>query len=132
MAELDCMVATPEGPAFEGSARAVIVPAVDGELGILPRHAPLVAALGCGELRVDANGDRKRYFLEGGFVQVLNDRVAVLATRVQAVEDIDRAEAERLLEEAKQTKPAFGSPPDALDAYSDRVRVAKIRLKLAS
>ena len=52
-----------------------MVPAVDGELGILPRHAALVAALGFGELRIEEESGKKgRFFLEGGFVQVMNLR----------------------------------------------------------
>ena len=53
MALLDCILATPDGAIFSGKARSIVVPAVDGELGILPRHAPLIGALGCGDQRLD-------------------------------------------------------------------------------
>ena len=132
MAEIECVVATPEGPAFQGQVASVVVPALDGELGILPKHAPLVAALGSGELRVDDGAKKSRYFLDGGFVQVLNNRVTVLATDVEAVETIDRADAERRLAEARAERPAPGSSFEELDAHLARVRAAQKRLQLAS
>lgn len=132
MAKLECMIATPEGTVFEGEVSAVVVPAADGELGILPRHAPLVAALGCGELRiVAASGEKKRYFLSGGFVQVLGERVTVLATEAEPVEGLERAAVEAELADLAQQKPAAGSPLGDLEAYQQQVRKVQVRRKLA-
>ena len=66
----------------------LVVTAADGELCILPRHAPLIAALGNGEARVTLgkDGRRARFFIHGGFCQVLNNQVTVLATRVESLE----------------------------------------------
>jgi len=126
------MVASPEGPIFEGEASAVVVPAADGELGIFPRHAPLVAALGCGELRIAvAGGEKKRYFLSGGFVQVLGERVTVLATEAEPVEELERGAVDAELADLAQQKPAPGSPLGDLEAYQQRVRKVKVRKKLA-
>lgn len=82
MATLHCQVLTPEGRAYEGEATFVEAQAVDGRVGILPRHAPLLTALGQGPLRVrTADGDR-RWTIDGGFLQVLDNQVSVVAERL--------------------------------------------------
>ncbi len=95
---LQVRIVTPERPVFQDAADSVVVPAHDGEIGILPRHARLLAALGTGELRAVAGGTVHRYFVEGGFVQVRADRVTVLCDQATRLEDLDpraaRAEAE--------------------------------------
>ncbi|MGH2627474.1 MAG: ATP synthase F1 subunit epsilon, partial [Anaerolineales bacterium] len=84
-------ITSPEGVIHRGEASAVVLPALDGEMGILPRHAPLIGQLGVGELRVKpaAGGAEGRFFVAGGFVQVLKDQVLVLATRAEAASAID-------------------------------------------
>ena len=132
MAQLDCIVATPEGPVFDGKIRSLVVPATDGELGILPRHAPLVAALGSGELRLEEeSGNKGRFFLSGGFVQVLDNRVTVLATEAEAIEAVDRREAEKSLQDLLSTPPATGASLEERNDYHERLRAARARLKLA-
>lgn len=132
MAELECVVATPEGPIFDGQVRSVIVPAFDGELGIFPRHSPLVAALGFGELRIDSVAEGKqRYYLAGGFVQVLGSRVTVLATEAEDVEKLDAELVQKTLDEVLASKPASGASVDDLGAYRDEVRRAQAKRKLA-
>jgi F-type H+-transporting ATPase subunit epsilon len=95
---LKVRIVTPERPVYEGEADSVVVPAHDGEIGILPRHARLLAALGVGELRTTAAGTVHRFFVEGGFVQVRADRVTVLCDRASRLADLDpraaRAEAD--------------------------------------
>ncbi len=96
--QLQLRIVTPERPVFQGAVDAVVVPAHDGEIGILPRHARLLAALGVGELRATVGTTVQRYFVDGGFVQVSADRVTVLCDRGAKLEDLDpqavRAEAE--------------------------------------
>ena len=76
-------VISPESTIFDGEADAVTVPAYDGSLGVLSRHAPMMTLLGEGELVV-RQGDRTRRFqLRGGFLQVVHDRVRVVAEHVQ-------------------------------------------------
>jgi F-type H+-transporting ATPase subunit epsilon len=134
MATLQCVITSPEGLVFEGEARSVVVPAADGEMGILPRHAPLIGALGSGELRIDAVSGQKglRYFLDGGFVQVLKNRVTVLATSAEPLEGMDRAGAEARLKAVLESAPAKGAGLEEREAHLERVRVARKRVKLAS
>ena len=76
-------VISPDASLFEGHATAVVVPAFDGEVGILTGHAPLMTLLGKGELRVDAasGGGARRFTIEGGFLQVVNNQVRVVTER---------------------------------------------------
>jgi F-type H+-transporting ATPase subunit epsilon len=71
-------VISPERIVFEGEVESVTVPAFDGEVGILPQHAPMMTLLGKGELRLGPGGSAGRYRVAGGFLQVLNDAVRVV------------------------------------------------------
>ncbi len=72
-------VISPEGSLFEGTASFVVVPAYDGELGILADHAPLMALLGEGVLRLETEAGTRRFNLAGGFVQVVDNNVSILS-----------------------------------------------------
>jgi ATP synthase F1 epsilon subunit len=90
---LHCLVITPEEQVLEATATSVIIPAHDGQIGILANHAPLLCELGTGVLRVDAVGAGWREFcVDGGFAQVLNNEVVVLTERAAAGEDLAKAE----------------------------------------
>ena len=76
---LEVSLISPEATVFEGHARQVIAPAWDGQLGVLPGHAPLIVLLGGGELRIDADGGQQRFDVSGGFMQVVDNRVTILS-----------------------------------------------------
>ena len=78
---LTVSVITPERTVFEGSAEQVVAPAWDGEVGILRGHAPMMALLGDGELRITEGGAVKKFQVAGGFLQVANDVVTILSER---------------------------------------------------
>ena len=78
MAALQVSVISPERVLYEGTARGVVAPAFDGEVGILPQHAPLMTLLGRGTLRVDTEQGEQRFPIEGGFLQVVDDAVRVV------------------------------------------------------
>lgn len=78
MALLTVSVISPERVLFEGEARGVVAPAFDGELGILPLHAPLMTLLGQGTLRVDLAAGEQRFQVDGGFLQVVDNQVRVV------------------------------------------------------
>ncbi|MCU0618797.1 MAG: F0F1 ATP synthase subunit epsilon, partial [Gemmatimonadaceae bacterium] len=75
---LTVSVISPEKVLFEGQARGVVAPGHDGELGILPMHAPMMTVLGRGTLRVDGVNGVVRYAVAGGFLQVVDDVVRVV------------------------------------------------------
>lgn len=78
---LNVSVISPERVLFEGTVDRLVAPAFDGEVGILPRHAPMMALLGKGELRLGEEGRAGKFNIEGGFLQVLNDTVRVVTER---------------------------------------------------
>jgi len=80
--KLQCVVVTPERAVLDEPADMVILPMIDGELGVQPRRAALVGRLGNGELRIKNGDQTKRLRVEGGFAQVRSDVVTVLTTRV--------------------------------------------------
>lgn len=81
MATLSVSVISPERKLFEGEVESIVAPAHDGEVGILPNHAPLMTLLGEGTLRL---GDR-RFRVKGGFLQVVNNAVRVLTEEAEAI-----------------------------------------------
>lgn len=130
--DLTCSVTTPERLVHEASAKFVVVPAVDGELGILPGHAPLTALLGTGELRVQSEGgEKERIFVRGGFVQVMANSINVLATEAERASEIDRDAAQRDLE-AAQVENRSGLSSNQLAEQRERVQAAKVRARIAT
>ena len=82
---LTVSVISPERVLYEGQARGVVAPAFDGEVGILPSHAPMMTLLGRGVLRVDGgDGSQLRFRVEGGFLRVVEDQVRVVTERATA------------------------------------------------
>ena len=81
---LTVAVISPERTIFEGQAELVVAPAWDGEVGILRHHAPMLALLGEGDVRVRLGNDEQRFFVAGGFLQVANDVVTILSERAEA------------------------------------------------
>jgi F-type H+-transporting ATPase subunit epsilon len=82
---LQVSVISPEQVLYEGTASSVTAPAFDGELGILPMHAPLMTLLGTGTLRVESSEGLKRFQVSGGFLQVVDDTVRVVTEEASLV-----------------------------------------------
>ncbi|UCD28749.1 MAG: ATP synthase F1 subunit epsilon [Planctomycetota bacterium] len=99
-----CSVITPERQVYESEVDSVVIPAHDGEMGILFNHAPLICKLGTGAMRVRKGNDQQAWFLDAGFVQVIENRVIVLAQRALRSDQIDRDQAEGMLAEARAMK----------------------------
>jgi F-type H+-transporting ATPase subunit epsilon len=100
----DVSLVTPEGPAFEGEAELIIVPGQAGEIGVLARHAPLIATLKAGSTRVyvDWDADDVLEFATGpGFFQVIEDRAIALVDDAVPAKEIDDERARRQLDEAR-------------------------------
>lgn len=80
---LNVTVISPEAVLFDGEADSVVAPAHDGEVGILTGHAPMMALLGKGTLRVGTGGSAGQFSVEGGFLQVVDNQVRVVTERAQ-------------------------------------------------
>ncbi len=100
---LHVTIVTAQQTVFDGEAEMVNAPGSEGQLGILPRHAPLLTTLALGELRVRQNGVDESIFVAGGFLEVNSNVVTVLADEAERAEDID----ERRAQEARQRAEAL-------------------------
>ena len=122
-------IVTPERLAYSDTVDAVNLPGIEGELGVLPHHAPLVSMLGVGELRIRKGGAEESFAIVGGFLQVRPDRVVVMAETADMASEIDlekaqeaRREAERALEGAVHT--------DAVDLAAARASLQQALLRI--
>ena len=128
-------IVTPERLAYSDMVDAVNLPGIEGELGVLPHHAPLVTMLGVGERRIRRDGTEEAFAIVGGFLQVRPDKVVVMAETADMAADIDvekaheaRRSAERMLEEAGPTDTAdLNAARAALQHALLRIRVAERR-----
>jgi F-type H+-transporting ATPase subunit epsilon len=96
-----CIVVTPERAVLECEARFVALPAWDGEIGVLRNRAPLICKLGIGRLRVETPAERHVLFLDGGFAEMIDNRLTVLTEVARRPEELDRDEIEAGLEAAR-------------------------------
>ena len=125
-------VVTPEGAAFEGEAEMLIVPGQSGEIGVLSRHAPLVAMLKAGSTRVHLDGGEVREFATGpGFFQVLDNRAIALVDDAVAAGEIDKERAQRQLEEAQEELAKVESGDSTADKWQLEQRIRHAENQLA-
>jgi F-type H+-transporting ATPase subunit epsilon len=127
-------VVTPEGPAFEGDAEMLIVPGDAGEIGVLARHAPLVALLKAGSTRVHMGDGQIQEFATGpGFFQVLEDRAIALVDDAVAAGEIDDERAQQQLEEAQAELAKLEAGDSTADRWQleQRIRHAENQLRVS-
>jgi F-type H+-transporting ATPase subunit epsilon len=133
---LQLEIVTPERQVYSDTVDSVQVPGSEGELGVLPHHAPLVSTLGVGELRFRKDGTEESFAIVGGFLQVRPDRVVVLAETADLASDIDvekaqeaRREAERALESGFHEGADLSAARAQLQQALLRIRVAERRYR---
>ncbi len=124
-------IVTGERLVYAEDVDSVAVPGVEGELGVLPRHAALMTTLQPGELRVNKGGEQIMMAVSGGFMEVLPHKVTILADTAERADEIDeaRAEAARRRAQERLAKAAKGGI-DAAQAQA-AIRRAQVRLKIA-
>jgi F-type H+-transporting ATPase subunit epsilon len=130
--EIDCEVVTAERVVYRGGADMIIAPGSDGELGILPRHAPLLTSLQAGELIIRRQGEEDLSLaIGGGFMEVLHNRVIVLADSAERADEIDEGRAQRARERALKelSERKFGAAE--AEAVEAALRRSSARLKVA-
>lgn len=132
--KFDLSLVTPEGPAFEGEAEMVVVPGAAGEIGVLARHAPLVATLKAGSTRVyqSVDDDDVIEFATGpGFFKVELDRAIALVDDAVEAKAIDDERARRQLEEAQAELDLVDAGESAADRWQLEQRIAHAENQLA-
>ena len=125
-------VITPERRLLSEQADSVTVPGLEGELGILPGHTPLISALKTGVLSYTQGPTTRRLLVSGGFVEVNNDRVSVLADLAEFPEEVDAARARAEREEAERLLGGFTGSPEEMAEVRARLDRAATRLQLSA
>ena len=129
MAEpITCTVVTPEQTALETKADFVALPLFDGEIGIAANHSPLIGRLGYGEMRIKSGGQTVAYYVDGGFVQVADNVVAVLTNRAVPAKTLDAATAEAQLQSALE-RPA--NSPELFEIRDRKIAQARAQIRTA-
>ncbi|TLM80050.1 MAG: ATP synthase F1 subunit epsilon [Actinobacteria bacterium] len=118
---LMCEIITPERIVYTNEVDMVIAPTIDGEIGILPLHAPLVSALRAGEVRVKFGGEQTEWFaVAGGYVQVHEDKVILLADAAVASSQIDIERVRQSMEHAQARMSEVAMDDEALRTEVER------------
>lgn len=132
MASFKLDIVTAERAVYSGDVDMVIAPGIEGQLGILPHHAPLMTTLQAGELRVKKGGEEVSLAISGGFLEVRPDRVVILADAAERAEEIDVARAEAAKRRA-QERLAEKLAPGVNEARAEAALHRSLaRLKVAS
>ena len=130
---LSVSLVTPDGAAYEGEAEMVIVPGADGEIGVLARHAPLVAMLKAGSTRVHTGSEVLEFATGPGFFKVETDRALALVDDAVRATDVDSDRARRQLEEARAELEKIERGESDADRWhlEQRIRHAENQLSVA-
>ncbi len=129
--KLTLEIVTPERPLVQETVNEVTLPGVQGELGILPGHTPLLTVLKVGILSYRKGDERSYVAIAHGFAEALADRVTVLAQMAERAEEIDAAQARTAQERAEQ-RLAAGGPQTDVGAAGEALAKASTRLVVAS
>jgi F-type H+-transporting ATPase subunit epsilon len=128
MATLKLDIVTPEKMIFSGDVSGVLAWGAEGQLGILPHHAPLMTLLEPGELVLQKDGEEESLTISGGFLEVRPDKVIILADACERAEEIDEARAEAAKRRAQEALKEAKTPVD-LAAAEAALRRSLARLK---
>jgi F-type H+-transporting ATPase subunit epsilon len=128
MATIHVDIVSAEGEIFSGEASMVFAPAVMGEIGIAPRHAPLLTTLKPGEVRVQtAAGDEQFFYVSGGAIEIQPHLVTVLADTALRAKDLDEAAA---LQAKQRAEEALKNRTDAVDAAELQAELARLAIQV--
>ena|SRR5438132_3914234 len=130
--QLQLEVVTPERRVLSESVNAVTVPGRGGEMGILPGHAPMISELQTGVLSYNEEGTTFQLHVSGGFVEVNNDRVAVLAEIAEKPEEIDAARARLAREHSEKQLSSWSGTEEDFEKARAKLERSVVRLRLAT
>ena len=120
-----CSVVTPERAVLECDATSAVFPAHDGEIGILPRRSALLCRLGTGVLRVTADGEERKFYIDGGFGQMVENKLTLLTEQARGADEVDFDAARQALEDARAL-----SVEDGYDQRQAAIERAQAQVKL--
>jgi F-type H+-transporting ATPase subunit epsilon len=132
MAQLQLEVVTPERRVLSEGVDSVVIPGLGGELGILPGHTPLISQLKTGVLSYTQGGRTVQMLVSGGFLEVRDDQVSVLAEIAERPEEIDAAGARVAREQVEKRLNSWSGSEEDLEAARIELDRATVRLQLAT
>ena len=131
MPTMQLAIITAERVTYSDDVNAVVAPGIEGELGILPQHAPLLTTLQPGELRIIKEGEEDTFIaVSGGFLEVMANKVVILADTAERSEEIDVARAEEAVRRAQERVERRDSDVD-LERGLAALRKSQFRIKVA-
>ena len=130
MAKMQLDIVTAERLLYSEEVDGVVAPGSAGVLGILPGHAPLLTTLAPGELLIDQGGEREAVAVSGGFLEVLRNKVTVLADTAEQADEIDLDRAEAAMKRAEERVESAGSDMD-LERALQALRRSRARIAVA-
>ncbi len=131
MPDIRFEIVTAERVVYSEDVNSVLAPGTEGELGILPNHSPLLTTLKPGELRVEKDGNQTYLAVSGGFMEVLGNKVTVLADTAERLDEIDSERAEQALTRAEDFLNNNESSAIDLQRALLSMRRSQARLKVA-
>lgn len=132
MAQLQLEVVTPERRVLSEGVDSVVIPGLGGELGILPGHTPLISQLKTGVLSYTQGARTVQLLVSGGFLEVRDDHVSVLAEIAERPEEIDAAGARLAREQVEKRLNSWSGSEEDLEAARIELDRATVRLQLAT
>ncbi|MCP3958671.1 MAG: ATP synthase F1 subunit epsilon [bacterium] len=124
-----CSVVTPENAILECDATFAAFPAHDGEIGIMPNRSALLCRLGIGVLRVESEGEKHAFYVDGGFAQMVDNKLTLLTEQARASEEIEHEAARQALDDARGMSLEGGG--DVYDRRQKAIRRAQVQVELA-
>ncbi|MFB6346387.1 MAG: ATP synthase F1 subunit epsilon [bacterium] len=127
-----CRINTPDDTVFEGSVESLVLPGENGSFGILYNHTPLMALLGPGEIKMEDSGSSRKLACGGGFAEVRDNNVRILAETAEFPEDLDREEVESKIEEINEQLESKDPNMDnhEREELQENLRRQQVRLKV--
>ncbi|HOW92657.1 MAG TPA: F0F1 ATP synthase subunit epsilon [Anaerolineaceae bacterium] len=127
---INCEIVSQDRVVFKGDADIVVLPGMEGQMGILPRHAPVLTALNYGVITVRLKGNEEHFTVAGGIAEVLPDKVTILADAAENVEEIDFERALKAKERAEERlKLITTSDADRYLRVSSALKRSTLRLQ---
>ncbi len=130
MAEMKLEIVTGEGLVYSGDVEVLVAPGIEGELGILPHHAPLLTMLQPGEIRIVVEGQEEYMVISGGFLEVLANTVTILADTAERADEIDEERAQEAVQRAQERLTGQLAAQDLERALAS-IRRAQARVQVA-
>ena len=129
---IKCEIVSQDRMVFTGEADIVVIPGMDGQMGILPKHAPVLTALSYGIITVRIKGREEHFTVAGGIAEILPDKVTVLADAAENVEEIDIERAIKARERAEESlKMMTATDADRYLRVSSALKRSNLRLQAA-